>query len=38
MCPMQCQINGIEVNETPKFLLKQPTDTSQTIVVDEPDV
>ena len=28
-------MNGIEVNETPEFLLKQPTFTSHAIVVDD---
>ena len=30
-------MNGAEVNETPKFLLIQQTDTSNTIFVDDPD-
>ena len=34
---MQCQTNGVGVNEIPKFLLKQPIDTSHAIVVDDPD-
>ena len=37
LCTMQCLINGIEVNETPKFLLRQPTDKSRAIVVYDPD-
>ena len=34
---MQCQMNGVEVNKTPKFLLKRPTDSSHAIFVDDPD-
>ena len=34
---MQCQINGVEVNKTPKFLLKRQTDTSHTIVVNKTE-
>ena len=37
MCPMQCRMNDVEINETPKFLVKHPTDSSHAIVVDEPD-
>ena len=37
LCPMQCRMNDVDVNETPKFILKIPTETSHTIVVDDPD-
>ena len=30
-------MNGVEVNETQEFILKQPTDTNQTIAVDDTD-
>ena len=25
LCPMQCRINGVEINECPKFLTNSPT-------------
>ena len=25
VCPMQCRLNGVEISETPKFLVKDPT-------------
>ena len=34
---MQCRMNGVEANKRPKFLLKRSTDSSDAIVVDEPD-
>ena len=34
---MHCIMNGIEVKKTPKLFLKWPTDTSNAIVVDNPD-
>ena len=37
LCSMQCQINSVDVNETPNFLLKIPTDTSHALVVDDTD-
>ena len=37
LCLIQCRMNGVEVNKTPKFLLKRSTDTSHAIVVDETD-
>lgn len=32
LCPMQLRMNDVEVNETPKFLLKNPSDESHSIV------
>ena len=26
LCPMKCQINGVEINEVPKFLTINPTE------------
>ena len=37
LCPMQCQMNNVEVNEMPKFLLVLTIDTSHAIVVDDPN-
>ena len=25
LCPMQCRLNGVEINEVPKFLTNEPT-------------
>ena len=36
LCPMQYRINSVEMNKTPKFLLKRPNNTSHAIVMDEP--
>ena len=35
LCPMQCRMNGVEINETPQFLLKKPTESSHAIIVEE---
>lgn len=36
LCPMQVRMNGITVNEVPKFLLPNPTPTSHAVVLN-PD-
>ena len=35
LCPMQLRMNDVEVNETPKFLVKHPTDKDHAIVISE---
>ncbi len=30
LCPMQCRVNDVTVNETPKFLVTRPTDHTLT--------
>ena len=35
--PMQCQVNDVTINETPKFLDIDPTDQSHAIAVKDPD-
>ena len=37
LCPMQCLMIGVDVNETPNFLLKRSTSSSHAIVVNELD-
>ena len=36
ICPMQCRVNGVEVNDTPKIFVKNPTHKSHAIVVSDP--
>ena len=36
LCPMQCRVNEVVINDCPKFLCKDPTETSHAIVVDDP--
>jgi len=36
LCPMQCQINGVEINEVPKFLTTNPTTLSHSIMIADP--
>ena len=35
--PMQCRMNGVDINETPRFLEKNKTPNSHAIVIDDPD-
>ena len=37
LCPMQCQVNDVNINETPKFLELSPTDQTHAIAVKDPD-
>jgi hypothetical protein len=36
LCPMQCRINGVEINEVPKFLTNNPTTSSHSITIADP--
>ena len=36
ICPMQCRVNRVEINDTPKIFVKRPTECSHAIVVDDP--
>ena len=36
VCPMQCRVNGVVVNDTPKIFVENPTDQSHAIVVKDP--
>ena len=35
LCPMQCRVNDITINNVPKFLMKTPTPDSHSIVAHE---
>jgi len=37
LCPMQCRVNDVIVNDVPKFLTLNPTDNMHAIVVQDPD-
>jgi hypothetical protein len=37
LCPMQCRVNDVIVNDVPKFLTLNPTDNTHAIVVNDPD-
>jgi len=36
LCPMQCRINGMEINEVAKFLTTNPTISSHSITIADP--
>ncbi len=36
LCPMQCQVNDVTVNEMPKFLAHDPTDHTHALTVKDP--
>ena len=36
LCPMQCRINGVEINEVPKFLTQNPTTSTHSIRIANP--
>ena len=37
LCPMQCRVNGIVINECPKFLCPDASNYSHAIVATDPD-
>ncbi len=37
LCPMQCHVNDMTVNNVPKFLTRFPTDNTHALVVQNPD-
>ena len=37
VCPMQCRMNDVIVNDVPKFLTKNPTPESHAFVVPDPE-
>ena len=37
LCPMQCCVNDVIVDETPKFLAIKPTDQTHALTVPNPD-
>jgi len=36
LCPMQCRINGVEINKVPRFLASNPTTSSHSIMIADP--
>ncbi len=36
LCPMQCRINGMEINEVPRLLTSNPTTSSHSIMIANP--
>ncbi len=37
LCPMQCQVNDVIVNDMPKFLTSDPTDHMHALTIIDPD-
>ena len=37
LCPMQCRVNDVTINNTPKFLARDPTDKLHALTLDDPD-
>ena len=37
LCPMQCRVNDVTINEVPKFLTPDPTPSTHALVCDMPD-
>ncbi len=37
LCPMQCQVNDVTINETPMFLDIDPTDKLHALIIKDPD-
>jgi hypothetical protein len=36
LCPMQCQVNDVIVDYTPKFLMSDPTDHTHALTIIDP--
>ena len=37
LCPMQCRVNDVTVNDLPKFLASDPTDQMHALTLTDPD-
>jgi hypothetical protein len=37
LCPMQCRVNDVIVNNLPKFLVSDPTDQTHALTIKDPD-
>jgi hypothetical protein len=37
LCPMQCCVNDVTVNDLPKFLAANPTDQTHTLTINDPN-
>ena len=36
LCPMQCHLNGVQINEVPKFLAETPSERTYAIELVDP--
>jgi hypothetical protein len=36
LCPMQCRVNDVTVDDTPKFLVRDPTDKLHALTLEDP--
>jgi hypothetical protein len=36
LCPMQCRVNDVIVDDTPKFLTSDPTDHTHALIIRDP--
>ncbi len=37
LCPMQCRVNDMTINNLPKFLAANPTDQTHALTINDPD-
>jgi hypothetical protein len=37
LCPMQCRVNDVIVNDLPKFLASDPTDRTHALTIKDPN-
>jgi hypothetical protein len=37
LCPMQCRVNDVTVNDLPKFLAANPTDQTHALTINDPN-
>ncbi len=37
LCPMQCRVNNVTINDLPKFLAANPTDQMHALTITDPD-
>ncbi len=37
LCPMQCCVNDVTINDLPKFLAANPTDQTHALIINDPD-
>ncbi len=37
LCPMQCRVNDVTVDDMPKFLASNPTDHTHALTIKDPD-
>ncbi len=37
LCPMQCRVNDVTINNLPKFLVANPTDQTHALTINDPN-